>query len=95
MEELFGETDPDWSQRFDYFAQDEATVHGELNQKTRLMVILAASIALPAPRIFHMLLEMAMDNEIMPAEIKEVVYQNILMWTLVERFRFCSVPISF
>lgn len=77
MEALFGETDPDWSQRFDYFAQEEATVHGELDQKTRLMVTLAASIALPAPKIFQMLLKMAMDNEITPAEIKEIVYQTI------------------
>jgi 4-carboxymuconolactone decarboxylase len=83
-EELFpnrksklAETDPELIEVFDNFAFDEVLQYGNLETRTRLMVILASMIACQAVAEYKVMLGGALNVGITPVEVKEIVYQAV------------------
>lgn len=74
---VFAETDPEFAERFENFAFDETINHDDLDDKTRLIAILAALIGCRGTDAYSMMLPAALNCEVTPAEIKEVVYQAV------------------
>jgi len=70
-------TDPEFIELFDNFAFDEVLSHGSLDDRSRLMVILAALIASQALGEFKVMLRVALTVGVTPVEIKEIVYQAV------------------
>jgi len=71
------ETDPELIEVFDNFAFDEVLGYGNLNAKTRLMVILASMIASQALAEYKVMLVGALNVGVTPVEVKEIVYQAV------------------
>ena len=83
-EELFpnrksklAETDPELIEVFDNFAFDEVLQYGNLDTKTRLMVILASMIACQAVAEYKVMLTGALNAGVTPIKVKEIVYQAV------------------
>ena len=83
-EELFpkrksklAETDPELIEVFDNFAFDEVLAYGNLETRTRLMVILASMIACQAVAEYKVMLGGALNVGVTPVEVKEIVYQAV------------------
>jgi 4-carboxymuconolactone decarboxylase len=70
-------TDPELIEVFDNFAFDEVLNHGNLDTKTRLMVILGSLIASQTLNEYKIMLEGAINVGVTPIEIKEIVYQTV------------------
>lgn len=70
-------TDPELIEVFDNFAFDEVLEYGNLDKRTRLMVILAALIANQTVTEFEIMLGGALNIGVTPVEAKEIVYQSI------------------
>ena len=70
-------TDPELIEAFDNFAFDEVLGYGNLDTKTRLMVILASMIASQALSEYKVMLEGALNIGVTPVEVKEIVYQAV------------------
>jgi 4-carboxymuconolactone decarboxylase len=70
-------TDPELIEIFDNFAFDEVLRHGNLDLKTRVMVILASTIASQALSEYRMMLGAALDVGVTPVEAKEILYQAV------------------
>ena len=70
-------TDPEFIELFDNFAFDEVLAHSGLDDRTRLMAILAALIAAQALGEFKVLVGAALDLGVTPVEVKEIVYQAV------------------
>lgn len=70
-------SDPEFIELFDNFAFDEVASHGSLDDRTRLMVILAALIASQALGEFKVMLRAALTVGVTPVEAKEIVYQSV------------------
>jgi 4-carboxymuconolactone decarboxylase len=66
-------TDPELIEVFDNFAFDEVLAYGNLDTKTRLMVILASLIASQAWGEYRVMLGGALNVGVTPVEIKENV----------------------
>ena len=71
----FAETDPEFAQRFGYFAFNEVVYHSELEARTRYMAILSTLLGCQGSDAFRAMLPMALDAGVIPVEIKEIVYQ--------------------
>ena len=71
------ETDPELLEIFDNFAFDEVFEFGNLENKTKLTIILGSMIACQALSEFKMMVGGALNIGVTPVEIKEVVYQAI------------------
>ncbi len=71
------ETDPELIEVFDNFAFDEVLGYGNLDTKTRLMVILASMIASQALGEYKVMLGGALNVGVTPVEVKEIVYQAV------------------
>ncbi|WP_242352305.1 MULTISPECIES: carboxymuconolactone decarboxylase family protein [unclassified Anaeromyxobacter] len=71
------ETDPELIEIFDNFAFDEVLRHGNLDPKTRVMVILASTIASQASSEYRMMLGGALNVGVTPVEAKEILYQAV------------------
>lgn len=70
-------TDPEFAQRFSYFAFEEV-VHEEnqqLEEKTRYISILATLIGCGGVEAYRELLDSALENGVAPIAVKEIVYQ--------------------
>ena len=65
-------TDPELVEIFDNFTFDEVVRHGNLDSKTRTMVILAALIASQALNEYTETLDAALTTNITPVEAKEI-----------------------
>jgi 4-carboxymuconolactone decarboxylase len=83
-EELFpirksklAETDPELIEVFDNFAFDEVLQYGNLDTRTRLMVILSSMIACQALAEYKVMLGGALNVGVTPVEVKEIVYQAV------------------
>lgn len=83
-EELFpnrksklAETDPELIEVFENFAFDEVLQYGNLDTRTRLMVILASMIACQALAEYKVMLGGALNVGVTPVEVKEIVYQAV------------------
>ncbi|MDK2825893.1 MAG: 4-carboxymuconolactone decarboxylase [Methanolobus sp.] len=70
-------TDPELMEVFDNFAFDEVIGYGNLDTKTRMMVILSSMIASQTLSEYKVMLEGALNVGVTPIEIKEIVYQSI------------------
>jgi len=81
-------TDPEFIDFFDNFAFDEVLRHSKLDSRIRLMVQLAATIAIPALREYRMLLGAALAVGVTPTEIKEIVYQAVPYVGMAKVFDF-------
>jgi 4-carboxymuconolactone decarboxylase len=71
------QTDPELIEVFDNFAFDEVISHGNLDTKSRVMVIMASTIASQALLEYKMFVNAALNIGITPIEIKEVLYQSV------------------
>lgn len=81
-------TDPELIESFDNFAFDEILRHGTLDQRTRLMVQLAAIIACQAVREYRAMLGAALTIGVTPVEAKEIVYQAVPYVGIAKVFDF-------
>lgn len=70
-------TDPELIEIFDNFAFDEVLQHGNLDVKTRQMLILASNIACQALSEYKVMLKGALNVGVSPVEIKEILYQAV------------------
>ncbi|SEH41697.1 4-carboxymuconolactone decarboxylase [Magnetospirillum fulvum] len=81
-------TDPELIETFDNFAFDEVLRHSTLDQRTRLMVQLAAIIASQAVREYRAMLGAALTIGVTPVEAKEIVYQAVPYVGIAKVFDF-------
>lgn len=81
-------TDPELIEVFDNFAFDEVLQYGNLNPRTRLMAILAATIASQALGEYKVMLGGALNIGITPVEAKEIVYQAVPYVGMAKVFDF-------
>jgi 4-carboxymuconolactone decarboxylase len=70
-------TDPELIEVFDNFAFDEVISHGGLDKRSRVMMILASTIASQALSEYKMMLGAALNVGVTPVEIKEILYQSV------------------
>lgn len=70
-------TDPELVEVFDNFAFDEVLEYGNLDTRTRMMVILASMIASQALGEYKVMTVGALNVGVTPIEIKEIVYQAV------------------
>ena len=75
----FAETDPEFIERFDNFAFDEVInePNAKLDDKTRMMAILATLLGCQGIDEFKAMMPAAMNFGVTPVEIKEIVYQAV------------------
>ena len=72
-----GQTDPELIEVFDNFAFDGVIGYGNLNTKTRVMMILGSTIASQAPSEYKMFVNAALNVGVTPVEVKEILYQSV------------------
>ncbi|MDP4175847.1 MAG: carboxymuconolactone decarboxylase family protein, partial [Bacteroidota bacterium] len=70
-------TDPELIEAFDNFAFDDVISYGNLDTKTRVMMILASTIASQALSEYKVMAGGALNVGISPIEIKEILYQSV------------------
>jgi 4-carboxymuconolactone decarboxylase len=71
------ETDPELIEIFDNFAFDEVLSYGNLDARTRLMMILASTIASQSLSEYKMMTTAALNVGVTPVEIKEILYHAV------------------
>jgi len=72
-----GQTDPELIEVFDNWAFDEVMSYGNLDTKTRVMMILGSTIASQALTEYKMFVNAALNIGVTPVEIKEILYQSV------------------
>lgn len=73
----FEKNDPEFYELFKNFAYGEVFEYSSLNEKDSILVILACLIACQSPKAFKKILKSALDLDITPVEVKELVYQTV------------------
>ena len=73
----FLETDQEFIERFDNFAFDEVINQNNLDGKTRFIAILATLLGCQGIDEFKAMIPAALNFEVTPVEIKEIVYQAV------------------
>lgn len=81
-------TDPEFIEYFDNFAFDEVLAQGDLDDRTRLQVILAALIAGQTLGEYKVMLGGALNVGVTPVEVKEIVYQAVPYCGIAKVFEF-------
>ena len=71
------QTDPELIELFDNFAFDEVISYGNLDTKTRVMMILGSTIACQAQGEYKMMVNAALNVGVNPVEVKEILYQSV------------------
>lgn len=69
-------TDPEFVERMDNFAFGDVPASDDLDDRTRLMAILAALIGTQAVDLFKAMAKGAFNVGVTPVEVKEIVYQS-------------------
>lgn len=69
--------DPEFHDIFKNFAFNEVFEHSNLSEKESILVILSSLIACQSPKAFKKILLSALDKDISPAEVKELLYQSV------------------
>ena len=87
----FLETDPEFIERFDNFAFDEVTGQDDLDGKTRFIAILAALLGCQGIDEFRAMISAALNFDVTPVEIKEIVYQAAAYLGIGRVFPFLKV----
>ena len=75
--ERIKENDSDFHEIFENFAFGEVFEYSNLSEKESILVILASLIACQSPKAFKKILLSAIDCEITPQEVKELLYQSV------------------
>lgn len=83
-------TDPELVEIFDNFAFDEVIQHGDLDTKTRLMVILGALIGSQTLSEYKVMLKGALNVGVTPIEVKEIVYQSVPYVGIAKAYDFIN-----
>lgn len=73
----FLETDPEFIERFDNFAFDEVVSSDDLDDRTRMMAIIAVLIGSQSIDEFQAMAPAALNFGVTPVEMKEIVYQAV------------------
>ncbi len=73
----FLETDPEFIESFDNFAFDEVVNADDLDDRTRMIVILATLIGCQGIDEFKAMVPAALNFGVTPVEAKEIVYQAV------------------
>jgi 4-carboxymuconolactone decarboxylase len=73
----FLETDPEFIELFDNFAFDEVVNNDDLDDRTRMIAILATLLGCQGLDEFKAMLPAALNFGVTPAEAKEIVYQAV------------------
>jgi 4-carboxymuconolactone decarboxylase len=73
----FLETDPEFIELFDNFAFDEVVNSDDLDDRTRMMALLAALLGCQGIDEFKAMLPAALNFGVTPVEAKEIVYQSV------------------
>ncbi|MDE3057148.1 MAG: carboxymuconolactone decarboxylase family protein [Bacteroidota bacterium] len=81
-------TDPELIKVFDNFAFDEVIRYDTLGTKTRLMAIVASTIASQALTEFKVMAGAALNAGVTPVELKEIVYQAVPYIGIAKVFDF-------
>lgn len=81
-------TDPELIEVFDNFAFDEVLEYGNLDTRTRLMIILGSTIASQALSEYKVMLGGALNVGVTPIEAKEIVYQAVPYVGIAKVFDF-------
>ena len=84
----FEKTDPELTKFFNAFAFDEVVNHGNLDDKTRYMAILATLIGCQGLDTYKIILSDALLAGVTPVEIKEIVYQAVAYLGIGRVFAF-------
>lgn len=71
------ETDPEFVERFDNFAFDEVVNNDDLDDRTRMMAILATLLGCQGIDEYRAMLPAALNLGVTPVETKEIVYQAV------------------
>ena len=71
------ETDPEFIELFDNFAFDEVVNQDDLDDRTRMMAILATLIGCQGVDEYRVMLPAALNFGVTPVEAKEIVYQAV------------------
>ena len=84
----FLETDPEFIELFDNFAFDEVVNSDDLDDRTRMISILATLIGCQGIDEFRAMLPAALNFGITPIEAKEIVYQSVAYLGIGRAFPF-------
>ena len=76
-EEVKEENDSELMEIITNFALDEVQAQDNLDERTRQMVIIAATIAVQTPKRYEMAVRAALNVGVTPVEIKEILYQAV------------------
>ena len=71
----FEKTDPEFTERLNHFAFDEVVNSDDMDDRTRMMAILAALIGCQGTDAFREMMPQALEAGVSPVEVREVVYQ--------------------
>jgi 4-carboxymuconolactone decarboxylase len=84
----FLRTDPEFIELFDNFAFDEVVNNDDLDDRTRMIAILAALIGCQGIEEFKAMVPAALNLGVTPVEIKEIVYQSVAYLGIGRAFPF-------
>lgn len=71
------ENDPEFAERFYNFAFDEVVNQGDMDDKTRMLAILAILTGCQGTDAYRVMAKAALRVGVTPVEIKEVTYQAV------------------
>ena len=85
---ILQKTDPEFIELFDNWAFDEVIRHSRLDTKTRVMMILASTIASQALGEYKVMVNAALNVGVTPVAIKEILYQSVAYVGIAKAFDF-------
>lgn len=88
FESQLQKTDPEFIVLFDNWAFDEVLHQSQLDTKTRVMMILASTIASQALSEYKIMVGAALNIGLTPIEIKEILYQSVPYVGIAKVFDF-------
>jgi len=87
-ESKLAKTDPEFIALFDNWALDEVIRQSKLDTKTRVLTVLASTIALQTLGEYKVMVGAALKVGLTPIEIKEVLYQSVPYVGIAKVFDF-------
>jgi len=88
LESKLQKSDPEFIELFDNWAFDEVIRHSKMDTKTRVMLILASTIASQALSEYKVMIGAALNVGVSPIEIKEILYQSVPYVGIAKVFDF-------
>lgn len=92
--ERIEKSDPEFHEIFRNFAFNEVFEYSSLSEKDSILVILASLIAAQSPKAFKKILTSALDKDITPEEVKELLYQAVPYVGFARAHNFFGVVIK-